>query len=50
MHFYIFSYIPVAWLSLWESCQRKLTERTFLTLSALRALPHRGRQVLLCGP
>ena len=27
-------YLITTWLSLWESCQRKLTERAFLTLSA----------------
>ena len=28
------AYLFATWLSLWESCQRKLTERAFLTLSA----------------
>ena len=39
-------YLITTWLSLWESCQRKLTERAFLTLSAPAGhLSQRERQV-----
>ena len=40
--------ISVTWLSLWESCQRQLTERAFLTLSAPSGhLSQRERQEIV---
>ena len=41
-------YLSAAWLSLWESCQRKLTERAFLTLSSpAEHLSQRERQEIV---
>ena len=46
--FYKQEYPSATWLSLWESCQRKLTERAFSTLSAPAGhLSQRERQVIV---